>query len=338
MTGLSSGDVTRMPPNAPEPMQPGATSALDVPALDGLRGFAALVVFVSHFSNAFNLWGGLLGSGAGQVGVMLFFALSGYLMGRLYLDLPVSRSAILTFLRRRVARVVPLYLMVVATAFGLGLYGVTQANLIEHLLFLRGTGVLWTIPVEVQFYALFPVLWWAHQHDPVRTWLWAAILAIALSWASPALEGLGRTLAFFLGGVVVSRLPPAKAADLAFALALVAFVACLPQIRLAAGMVDASVWRGPLYPLVILVLLYTTIHSALAMRVLGNVLARGLGAISYSVYLVHDAIIGFVKAQGLGVGPSFVLAIAGTLVLSTLTYRIIEVPLRALINGGAARH
>lgn len=176
-----------MPTNAPAPAQPPAVAASNVPALDGLRGFAALTVFVSHFSNAFNLWGGLLGSGAGQVGVMLFFALSGYLMGRLYLDLPFSSSAVLTFFRRRVARVVPLYLVVVAIAFSLGLYGVTQANLFEHLLFLRGSGVLWTIPVEVQFYALFPVLWWAHQRDPVRTWLWAAILVIALSWASPAL-------------------------------------------------------------------------------------------------------------------------------------------------------
>lgn len=313
------------------------SASQDVPALHGLRGFAALTVFVSHFSNAFDLFGGLFGRGAGQVGVMLFFALSGYLMGRLYLGESFSRAAVLTFLRRRVARVVPLYLAVVAAAFGLGLYGVTRSNLVEHLLFVRGSGVLWTIPVEIQFYALFPVLWWAHQRDPVMTCVWAAILVIALSWGSPALDGLGRTLGFFLAGVAVSRLPGSRGMNLAFVVALVAFVASLPQVRLAAGMIDASVWRGPLYPLVVMTLLYTTIHSPLAARIFGNRLACGLGAISYSVYLVHDAVIAVVKAQGLGAGSSLLLAVAGTLALSILTYRIIEVPLRSAINGGAGR-
>ena len=68
MIDPSSSEVTGMPTNAPAPAQPPAVAASNVPALDGLRGFAALTVFVSHFSNAFNLWGGLLGSGAGQVG------------------------------------------------------------------------------------------------------------------------------------------------------------------------------------------------------------------------------------------------------------------------------
>jgi peptidoglycan/LPS O-acetylase OafA/YrhL len=44
-------------------------------ALDGLRGLAAYTVVISHFSNQTQIFGGLFGSGAGQVGVMLFFAL-----------------------------------------------------------------------------------------------------------------------------------------------------------------------------------------------------------------------------------------------------------------------
>lgn len=51
------------------------------PELDGLRGLAAYIVLVSHASNMTGLWGTLLGNGAGQFGVMLFFVLSGFLMG-----------------------------------------------------------------------------------------------------------------------------------------------------------------------------------------------------------------------------------------------------------------
>jgi peptidoglycan/LPS O-acetylase OafA/YrhL len=47
------------------------------PTLDGLRGLAALLVVLSHFSNRTGMWGVRLGDGGGQIGVMLFFLVSG---------------------------------------------------------------------------------------------------------------------------------------------------------------------------------------------------------------------------------------------------------------------
>jgi len=38
---------------------------------------------LSHISNRTHLLDGLFGGGAGEVGVMLFFVLSGFLIGRL---------------------------------------------------------------------------------------------------------------------------------------------------------------------------------------------------------------------------------------------------------------
>jgi peptidoglycan/LPS O-acetylase OafA/YrhL len=82
-------------------------------SLDGLRGLAAFTVLMTHFSNFTNIWGGVLGYGAGQLGVMLFFCLSGFLMARLYMDRPFTFGAVCDFFRRRLARVVTLYLALV---------------------------------------------------------------------------------------------------------------------------------------------------------------------------------------------------------------------------------
>jgi len=50
--------------------------------LTGLRGLAALIVFVSHSANV-GLLPHFFGTGFGQVGVMIFFLLSGFLMSHL---------------------------------------------------------------------------------------------------------------------------------------------------------------------------------------------------------------------------------------------------------------
>jgi peptidoglycan/LPS O-acetylase OafA/YrhL len=87
-----------------------------VPALDGLRGMAALMVVVSHVSNSTDLWGNLLGNGGGQVGVMIFFVLSGYLIGALYLGQPFTLANVWEYGVRRVARVVPAFYALLSLA------------------------------------------------------------------------------------------------------------------------------------------------------------------------------------------------------------------------------
>jgi len=84
-----------------------------IPSLDGLRGLAAYIVVVSHVSNATGLWDKNFGNGAGQIGVMIFFVLSGFLMGHLYIGREWSLDAVKRFCVSRVARVFPLYLALV---------------------------------------------------------------------------------------------------------------------------------------------------------------------------------------------------------------------------------
>jgi peptidoglycan/LPS O-acetylase OafA/YrhL len=67
---------------------------MEIRKLNTLRGLAALIVVISHFSNATNWLSGRLGKGAGQFGVMLFFILSGFLMSYLYMSKESSATNI----------------------------------------------------------------------------------------------------------------------------------------------------------------------------------------------------------------------------------------------------
>lgn len=141
-------------------------------ALDGLRGLAAYTVVVSHYVGSVSK-GGPAYDGhtilepllqAGQVGVMLFFVISGFLMGALYMRTPWTNASARAFYVKRFGRVVPLYYLLVVVSFTLQmtLNSVWPFYYVDSfwrfmLFWYGGNNVLWTIPVEVQFYAFFPI-------------------------------------------------------------------------------------------------------------------------------------------------------------------------------------
>jgi len=88
--------------------------------LDVVRSLAILLVLVSHYGSYFALWYGvnlpLQVAVAGFFGVELFFVLSGFLIGRLLIDIldtGASARAWLIFLVRRWMRTLPLYFVCV---------------------------------------------------------------------------------------------------------------------------------------------------------------------------------------------------------------------------------
>jgi peptidoglycan/LPS O-acetylase OafA/YrhL len=137
-----------------------------IPVLTGVRGVAALTVTIAHYCNSLQLAPNIVGAGAGQLGVMLFFALSGFLMGYLYCDWPSGTVRIKDFAVARLARVGPLFVLVVMLSWICATYLPSPwdrflyplegtASLASHLLLLDGVDVLWTIPVEIHFYLIF---------------------------------------------------------------------------------------------------------------------------------------------------------------------------------------
>lgn len=186
---------------------PESASLSPIPALDGMRALAALLVLTFH------AWGFVPGSIApghrpdsypiyfGKTGVNLFFVLSGFLLFLPYAEWIFglrARPAALAFYKRRALRVGPAYwvsliLLFFITPFSLAKVG----DLAIHSVFLANiswptmytfNGVFWTMAIEVQFYAALPLV-------ALGMYRMARHLAPAAAIASGLLALLGVSLA-----------------------------------------------------------------------------------------------------------------------------------------------
>jgi peptidoglycan/LPS O-acetylase OafA/YrhL len=169
--------------------------------LDGLRGVAVLLVLWYHvweisFLPAPVPWLQFVPE-TGFVGVHLFFFLSGFVISYPFIAAAAAGGPAPSwaeFAWRRFVKIVPSYVLCIAVAYAIG-YAQRQpgASLVpdlgSHLFFVHtwfpqryGTisGVLWTLAVEVEFYFIFPLLWWCFKRLP---WLTGAgMIAIAWAW------------------------------------------------------------------------------------------------------------------------------------------------------------
>jgi len=168
-------------------------------ALDGLRGLAILLVFIFHYG------GGLQSTKPAQrlagyftqfswCGVVLFFALSGFLITGSLWETNHTAYRLRNFYARRALRILPLYILaLLATAIAALLTGAHLAQLKPLLIFvfflqnfphlssyaLSNHSPLplyhfWTLAVEEQFYLIWPVVMFlAHsRRHALRISLW----------------------------------------------------------------------------------------------------------------------------------------------------------------------
>jgi peptidoglycan/LPS O-acetylase OafA/YrhL len=161
------------------------------PRLDTLRAFAAIAVLGFHYSG----W-----IGWGWVGVPFFFVLSGYLITSILLEnkarTPRFGQFCANFLRRRVLRLVPVYVLFLAgcAAFSVLTRGLSAVpSDLPYLLtytfnfrllddIQRPYGHLWSLSVEWQFYLLWPVAVWTVSEATLRR------ILIALVFLTPLLR------------------------------------------------------------------------------------------------------------------------------------------------------
>lgn len=135
--------------------------------LNGIRGFAILLVLLSHSSaSGMVLHRQLDFTGAGRYGVFLFFVLSAFLLTRQFFIVGpgkrFSGQALAYYFSRRFLRIYPLFtaaLVLNALLFWKGyvIIPVTGEMIIKSLLLLDAEGLFWTVPVEFQYYFLLPL-------------------------------------------------------------------------------------------------------------------------------------------------------------------------------------
>ena len=177
--------------------------------LDGLRGFAAVMVFVYHLrwmaGEPALVW---LGIDWQQIltrfdsGVCLFFVLSGYLLSGRFWDTAAEGRApdVGRYFVRRLARILPAY-WVMLCVFGLlapstytfwGAVAIVLQTLGLHTFadftYKGVVPVLWSIGIELQFYVLLPILFWgtrslARRPAAIPVLIAGCILLLDFGWA-----------------------------------------------------------------------------------------------------------------------------------------------------------
>ncbi|HEX6886058.1 MAG TPA: acyltransferase [Planctomycetota bacterium] len=145
-----------------------------VPVLDGLRGLAMLFVFLYHVV-VYPPWRAPFA--LGWVGIELFFVLSGFLITGLIVDSEGERNQLRNFYVRRGLRILPLYYLVLAVLYvQVWIQGGNQAGrilgeqswfwLLQQNLLMANEGWykplyfahFWSLALEVQFYAVWPLV------------------------------------------------------------------------------------------------------------------------------------------------------------------------------------
>jgi peptidoglycan/LPS O-acetylase OafA/YrhL len=334
----------------------GGAGVSTIKALDGLRGVAALIVMLSHFNLVVPRFLGGAVHESGHAGVMIFFILSGFLMGMLYLGAPPSRRAVAQFLVHRGARIIPLYLAVILACVVIATIGPDRAwvyslyrweTLLSHLLLIRGEGVLWTVPVEIQFYLLVPLIWLALGKAPRATIIGlivaiAAIYLARLAYVPPDKSIAGRLmigLPYFLAGLVLSRcvtpMTGGRWWDVGFVAAAGSLLLLYPNLVPQALLGGGDYWLNPVSLLLAALLLIASQRSRLAEHVLGSRPLRFLGQISYGIYLLHFlAIVNLSRFATLYPKTYLLFALSLVVVIAaaTLAHILIERPARAAIN------
>jgi peptidoglycan/LPS O-acetylase OafA/YrhL len=159
--------------SAPGASRPAGLQAR-IPSLDGWRAVALALVIGSHtiYATGFPpaLVSPVLWVFDGNLGVRIFFVLSGYLISLLLLKEAARTGGISLrlFYARRALRILPvyfLYLGALGVLAALGLYSDALGSWVGSLTFTRnmvghgdsGTGHFWSLAIEEQFYLVWPV-------------------------------------------------------------------------------------------------------------------------------------------------------------------------------------
>ena len=316
------------------------------PEIDGLRAVAVLSVVLAH--------AGITGLSGGYVGVDIFFVISGYLITSILAkDLETGRYSLLEFYERRLRRILPALLFLLAALAVKGFflfppwqYEALSSSMLATIAFVSNLYLMdttggyfgenayfqplmhtWSLGVEEQFYIVFPIGLAVVFRAGKRVATAGVAVLVAGSYLWTVLSMPEETLATFF-------LPQFRAWELGAGALLALISPSPPRSRLVAdlfgtvGLVliagcvavydDDTVFPGlTALPVVIgsvLIIWSSQREGTVIHSLLALALLVRVGQISYSLYLWHWPPI--VAAQTFANGEPSAFLMAGALVFA----------------------
>ncbi len=336
-----------------------------IDALTATRGFAALMVVIFHFGcNVFPFSYCDRFFSGGNFAVSYFFVLSGFVMYMAYHSKEVDYGI---YLRRRVARIVPLYLFAILLmilpqvynylAYGTGLeenflsklllnITLMQAYVPGYALTLNIPG--WSLSVEMFFYLLFPLLLLLQKKNEKRfVWITAIVFFLSqfvhlfliklfsqptaqqhdLIYYNPIMH-INQFMIGICGGFFLAVIRR-KGIRLSALIFLVAIIMLISFLPRS-----ISIHNGLLAPVFLLLILAVAVNPSKALESRPLIF---LGEISYGIYILQLPVNQFatmLNTQYLHLGDVsfFYFYLVLLLLVCTLCYYVIEQPFATLIN------
>lgn len=332
----------------------------EIKTLSGLRGLAAMIVVVSHSANS-GMVPALFGSGYGKTGVMLFFVLSGFLMTYLYAEKQINQTNLVKYCFARIGRVFPLYYFLIIISIIISImsggetffpYILDVKTAALSLAIIKAPHVFWTIPVEIHFYFVFALFWLTNKRYGLST---AVVLLIILASVPIAVIHLllhrmpvmlTSYMFCFVFGVFIALMYDRihhgefvkRVFDHSGLPLLIMLLLNLPFVKEQYFPSSAStfirIWADPITWFLILSVMVCAINESRSLSILRTPPALFLGNVSFGIYLYHSPVI-FYFTEMTSFAPllKFAMAIAVTLIIATLSFKLFEKPANNAIQA-----
>jgi exopolysaccharide production protein ExoZ len=302
-----------------------------LPAIQILRAVAALAIALLHTLHDADILSRRLGGEVGlqrmlplDAGVDLFFVISGFVMVYASRDMFGRASSIGPFLRRRIARIAPIYWAATAVYLAIAFSGFAPLNrpqpdgweIAASFLFLPwllGSGPLvqpvytlgWTLNYEMLFYLMFALVLPLKREKAVPLLVGVLMLLVAAGQFVPSTQVqlhfwtrsiiLEFAFGMIIGQMAVAGVRPGKGMAAALVVAALAML-WIGHVRPGLFPDRALQYGLPAALLVIAALAFNDIDAT---RPLSRLFMR-LGDASYAIYLLHPFVIrGVAVAAGL---------------------------------------
>lgn len=282
-------------------------------SMEGIRGLAVFLVFMVHYVTLIEPWLVVDSTtfqmarslrAMGNMGVDLFFVLSGYLI---YGMLIKKKRPYFSYMGRRIQRIYPafsfvllLYLLLSFTIpstskIPQGWSGVLYV--VQNFFLLPGmfdipaiVSVAWSLSYEFFYYITMPLVIMVLN---LRAWgsmarLRLFIAVSVLGFAGVAVYGGHVSLLMLIAGVVLFELAEFQRPRIMQGIGLAALVAAIALTTLLYPVKIMGWWKyAAMYVLFLLFCMECFTVNGLAARIFSHAPIRWLGNMSYSYYLIH---------------------------------------------------